>query len=43
MNTFPGKTFADKVAYWAEKVAGLTPEEIAAIRRNLMTEDKKHE
>jgi hypothetical protein len=43
MNTFPGKTFADKVAYWAEKVAGLTPEEIAAIRRNLMTEEKKHE
>ena len=35
MNTFPGETFADKVAYWAEKVAGVTPAEIAAIRANL--------
>ena len=43
MNTFPGRTFADKVAYWAEKVAGLTPADIAAIRRNLMTEAKIHE
>ena len=37
MNTFPGETFADKVAYWAEKVAGVTPAEIAAIRANLMS------
>ena len=36
MDTFPGETFADKVAYWAEKVAGLTKAEIAAIRDNLM-------
>ena len=36
MNTFPGETFADKVAYWAEHVAGLTKAEIAAIRANLM-------
>ena len=35
MNTFPGETFADKVAYWAEHVAGLTKTEIAAIRANL--------
>lgn len=35
MSGFPGKTFSDKVAYWAEKVAGLTKEEIAAIRANL--------
>ena len=36
MNTFPGETFADKVAYWAEHVAGLAKTEIAAIRANLM-------
>ena len=36
MNTFPGETFADKVAYWAENVAGLSKSEIAAIRANLV-------
>lgn len=36
MNTFPGETFADEVAYWAEKVAGLSKSEIAAIRANLV-------
>lgn len=36
MNTFSGEKFSDKVAYWAEKVAGLTKDEISAIRRNLM-------
>ena len=41
MTTFPGETFADKVAYWAERVAGLTREEIAAIRRNLAAENLK--
>ena len=35
-STFPGATFADKVAYWAENVAGLTKDEIARIRANLV-------
>ena len=35
LSTYPGKTFQEKVAYWAEKVARLTPAEIAAIRANL--------
>lgn len=35
LSTYPGATFQDKVAYWAEKVARLTPAEIAAIRANL--------
>lgn len=35
MTTFPGDTFADKVAYWAENVAGLSKDEIAAIRSKL--------
>lgn len=34
--TFPGEAFADKVAYWAENVAGLTKDEIARIRANLV-------
>ena len=36
ISTFPGETFADKVAYWAENVAGLTKDEIARIRANLV-------
>ena len=35
MSTFPGVQFADKVAYWAEHVAGLTKDEINAIRTNM--------
>ena len=35
LSTYPGETFRDKVAYWAEKVARLTSAEIAAIRANL--------
>ena len=37
LSTYPGATFRDKVAYWAEKVARLTSAEIAAIRANLMS------
>lgn len=36
ISTFPGEAFADKVAYWAENVAGLTKDEIARIRANLV-------
>ena len=36
LSGFPGETFADKVAYWAENVAGLTKDEIARIRANLV-------
>jgi len=43
MTTFPGEAFADKVAYWAEKVAELSREEIAAIRRNLLVKRKAGE
>lgn len=35
LTTYPGGTFQEKVAYWAENVARLTPAEIAAIRANL--------
>ena len=35
LTTYPGGTFQEKVAYWAEKVARLTPAEIDAIRANL--------
>jgi len=35
LSTYPGKTFQEKVAYFAEKVLRLTPAEIAAIRANL--------
>jgi hypothetical protein len=35
-STFPGETFSDKVAYWAENVAGLSKDEIARIRANLV-------
>ena len=36
LSGFPGETFADKVTYWAENVAGLTKDEIARIRANLV-------
>lgn len=35
LSTYPGETFQEKVAYWAEHVARLTRAEIAAIRANL--------
>ena len=35
MKEYPGATLGDKFAYYAEKVCGLTADEVAAIRRNL--------
>ena len=36
LSSFPGETFNDKVAYWAENVAGLSKDEIERIRLNLV-------